>query len=245
MVRASFGRERALFIAAGLLVLSVFTPALATTAHAATAALALPDAFADGSRSGVAGPDMTWGQVSVNGATLTIRMAVPDRWVAVSGIQGTARTLVSPDNTLIAIVAPPVPAPKPVYRLATAPELQAYSDAVSRAFGRATIAVGQAKIAGRYWSWIDLGDGEAPEGAPEETPDGAPDGDAPAAAASPTMAPPNTRLWVLTSTVHGQEVTLIFMVRHAAGMTAAAKEQHARDSGPVFARIMERLTFVQ
>ncbi len=233
MMRALQGRAHALLFTTVLLVAGLATPALATAASAATAdALALPDAFADGSRH-ESGSDMTWGQVAVSGASLTIRMAVPDRWVAVTGIQGPARTLVSQDGSLIAIVAPPVPAPKPVYRLATAPELQAYSDAVSKAFGRDTMAVGQAKISGRYWSWLDLGDGEGAEG------------DAAAGAGNPTMAPPNTRLWVLTSTVHGQEVTLIFMVRHAAGMTAAARELNARNSGPVFARIMERLTFVQ
>lgn len=230
MMRALQGRAHALLFTTGLLVASLATPALATSA--AVDALALPDAFADGSRH-ESGSDMTWGQVAVSGASLTIRMAVPNRWVAVTGIQGPARTLVSQDGSLIAIVAPPVPAPKPVYRLATASELQAYSDAVSKAFGRDTMAVGQAKISGRYWSWLDLGDGDMAEG------------NAGAGAANPTMAPPNTRLWVLTSTVHGQEVTLIFMVRHAAGMSATARDAHSRDSGPVFARIMERLTFVQ
>ncbi len=194
-----------------------------------TAPLNLPKEFANTIRHRELAADATWEETRITASALNVRIAYPKGWLSVSGIPGVTMTLSSPDGAFLAMLAPPIPAPMQLTKPGTFADLQAYAEALSGKFGGRTGRVGQARIAGRLWVWLDLGDGLVSAVNPS-VPN-------PSSAASPI----GNRVWIFTSSAGQHQVTLMFMILHGSGSTRDGWDAQAAQAGPMFAQILARI----
>ena len=113
------------------------------------------------------------------------------------------------------------------------PDLQQFADVVAKSSGYSVSAVGQVQVNGRLWLWLDFGEvSVANLQGPFATPLGF--------AASFIKA---AHAWLFTTVTAGRQQQLFFFVTRLSNMSEAELQQLTTRAGPLFATLLERLSF--
>lgn len=194
-----------------------------------TAPLGLPIAFST-TAPGARPVEDVWELTPLTASPLTVAVGHPKGWV-VQSVPDVVFVAMPPNGSFSVAMMTPTPVPKERLKPATNRELWDAALVVAKGYERQVVAMGQARAAGRLWFWFDLGVANAAAAA--------------AASASPSESTAGTHQWIFSSTIEKHQVILAFTVRHARGTGPEEREAEAQRAGPVFAHMLERITFTR
>jgi hypothetical protein len=190
------------------------------------APVGLPAAFlATASRDQV--DDDLWEITSLKASPLAVAVATPKGWAIAGGSDAVFIALAADGS---AIVTMPAPIPTDLKPLApvTNGDLREAAALISSGYERPVVAMGQARITDHLWLWFDLGAVD-----PTRTP-------------APSAVPVATaQLWIFSSVIEQHQIVVAFTLRLDPGSERQEREAPARRTGPIFARMLERLSITQ
>ena len=197
------------------------------------APLALPAAFGPAPRQNLSGPDDQWQEQAFDQSALRTHVRYPKGWATITGIADGLILLQNTKEPFGVLFFKPAPAPITVDQAASQWALQGVADAVAKTSGRSVAAVGQARVGGRLWLWLDLGQ-VLP--ASNETSASSPFGYVRGLVDA-------TRAWSFVTTTAGQQCIVVFFVSRISNTSVDELNRVTDLAGPVFARMLENLTF--
>jgi hypothetical protein len=189
-----------------------------------TALLGLPDTF-----SATASDDRRdeWEITPLKASPLAVAVAAPKGWMVAGGADAVFIAL-APDGSAIVAMPPPIPTELKPLAPVTNADLRETAALISSGYERPVVAMGQARITDRLWLWFDLGAVD------------------PTLTAAPTPVPVATaQVWIFSSVIEQHQVVVAFTLRLAPGSDRQEREAEARRAGPIFARMLERLSFTR
>ena len=200
-------------------------------ASGAPAPLSLPDAFSaapsDDSRS-----DETWQEQTFEQSGFHTHVRYPKGWATITGVSEGLVVLQNPAEPFGLALLPPQPAMITINQVASKADLQLLADGASKGTGLPIAASGQTRVGGRLWFWLDFGQ-ILPGSVKAPTPGFA-------YAGSLVNA---TRAWIFTTTAAGKQFTVLFYVARMSNASAEDMTRVSGIAGPVFARILEGLSY--
>ncbi len=198
------------------------------TAQGESRPLRLPDGF-----EASASPPAAWARVIIPAVPLAVGLELPGGWpVASAGLSDMAFLASDPDATRMVFLQTPAPTTVAVSPGTVAELTEAAGIVAATLSPRKVVDVGQQQLGGRHWVWFDLGIGLAGDyGVPNVA----------------RRGPPLTKshLWIFSTVAEGHQVTVNFIIGHLDDVTLAQGSTAARQAGPVFLRMLERMTFAR
>ena len=190
------------------------------------ALLGLPDTFlaaaSDDRR------DDEWEITKLKASPLAVAVAAPKGWVVAGGAPDAVFIALAADSSAIVAMPPLIPTDLNPLTPVTNGDLRQTAALISSGYERAVVAMGQARITDHLWLWFDLG-------AVDST-----------LTAAPTVVPVATaQLWIFSSVIEQHQVVVSFTLRLAPGSDRQEREAQARRAGPIFARMLERLSITR
>jgi TonB family protein len=196
------------------------------------APLALPAAFGTAPHQSLSGAD-EWQEQVFEQSTLRTHIRYPKGWATITGIEDGLILLQNTKEPFGVVLIKPSPAPMTVDQAASQWVPQVVADAVAKTSGRSVAAVGQARVGGRLWVWLDFGQ-VLP--ATNETSASSPFGYVRGLVDA-------TRAWLFVTTTAGQQCIVLFFVSRISNTSLEELNRVTVLAGPVFARMLESLTF--
>ena len=197
------------------------------------APLALPGVFTGADQSGLPSPTDSWQEQTFDQNTTRMHVAYPKGWITINGLAGNVIVLQSTQEPFGLSLLPPIATTVTFDRALSEPDLQQFANLVAKSIGYSASAVGQARVNGRLWLWLDFGEVSV--------------ADAQRASATPlgfaTSLVNAAHEWLFTTVTAGRQQRILFFVTRFQNTSEPELQQLTTRAGPLFATVLERLSF--
>jgi TonB family protein len=202
-------------------------------APAVAAPFALPTAFGTASPDSSSIGDDPWRDQMFDQSTLRTRVQYPKGWTTTTGLADDVIVLQNTKEPFGVMLFKPQPISVLIEQGVTQSALQGFADGFGKIIGRSTTAFGQVRSKGRLWFWLNF------------------DQALPAINDKPSSGQfaysrglvDATRTWFFFTTVGGQQYAVMFFVARMSNSSVAELNRVTELAGPVFAKMLERITF--
>lgn len=200
-----------------------------------TAAIAWPDAFVES--RGAPGRTVSWVEDSIQNPVVSLRFAYPTDWIVLKSSEADRLVTLyreTPLGTRAIGISEPHPSSVTLSQPLQQPALDAFAVGAARAPGVPSnlqvVKAGQVLRSGGLWLWFEMT-------APTIEARGAP-----AALADRVRTDyDGIRLWIFTTSVSSQGVTVFCTLMHRANTSDADKHEDVQRAGTEFAEILRRI----